>query len=197
MHSITKTDYFFFPNARTAATRKRKREAEAAGGGSAAADAEGGDDAEPTPVFLPDLPYTVKGMDLSLTGINSKLDALVKTKLARGECTVADLCYSMQETIFAMLVEVTERAMAHCGTGDVMVVGGVGCNVRLQEMLGQMAKDRGGRVYAMDERYCIDNGAMIAWAGLLDYKHNGPTPLAETTVTQRFRTDEVAVTWRE
>ncbi len=37
-----------------------------------------------------------------------------------------------QETIFAMLVEITERAMAHCNAPDVLIVGGVGCNLRLQ-----------------------------------------------------------------
>lgn len=31
-----------------------------------------------------------------------------------------------------MLVEITERAMAHCNTSDVLIVGGVGCNLRLQ-----------------------------------------------------------------
>ena len=46
-----------------------------------------------------------------------------------------DLCYSLQETIFAMLTETTERAMAHCGSNEVLLVGGVGCNVRLQEMM--------------------------------------------------------------
>jgi N6-L-threonylcarbamoyladenine synthase len=66
-----------------------------------------------------------------------------------------------------MLTEVTERAMAHCGSTDVIIVGGVGCNERLQEMIAQMAEDRGGKVGAMDERYCIDNGAMIAYAGTL------------------------------
>jgi len=43
----------------------------------------------------------------------------------------ADLCYSLQETVFAMLVETTERAMAHCGSNEVLLVGGVGCNKRL------------------------------------------------------------------
>ena len=42
-----------------------------------------------------------------------------------------DMC-RVQETIFAMLVEITERAMAHCGAADVLIVGGVGCNLRLQ-----------------------------------------------------------------
>lgn len=55
--------------------------------------------------------------------------------------------------------------MAHCGSDSVILVGGVGCNERLQEMMGEMVKERGGRVGHMDERYCIDNGAMIAYAG--------------------------------
>ncbi len=107
-----------------------------------------------------------------------------------------DLCFSLQETIFSMLVEITERAMAHTGSQEVLLVGGVGCNVRLQEMMEQMAKERGGKVCAMDERYCIDNGAMIAYAGYLQFKMGLITPLEETTFTQRFRTDEVEVAWR-
>lgn len=67
--------------------------------------------------------------------------------------TTADLCFSLQETVFAMLVEITERAMAHVGSNQVLIVGGVGCNERLQEMMALMAKERGGAVYATDERY--------------------------------------------
>ena len=66
-----------------------------------------------------------------------------------------------------MLVETTERAMARCGSNEVLLVGGVGCNLRLQEMMSTMAKERGGSVSAMDDAYCIDNGAMIAYAGVL------------------------------
>ena len=51
-----------------------------------------------------------------------------------------------------MLVEITERAMAHCGQNTVLIVGGVGCNKRLQEMMNLMVKERGGRVCAMDHR---------------------------------------------
>lgn len=98
-----------------------------------------------------------------------------------------------------MLVETTERAMAHCNSKEVLLVGGVGCNVRLQEMMGIMAAERGGSVCAMDDRYCIDNGAMIAYAGLLEYQHHGEKgmELSECTFTQRFRTDEVEVIWRD
>ena len=41
--------------------------------------------------------------------------------------TPADLCMTLQETVFAMLVEITERAMAHVGSKEVLIVGGVGC----------------------------------------------------------------------
>ncbi|CAO2819076.1 unnamed protein product [Amaranthus hypochondriacus] len=144
-----------------------------------------------------DLPYAVKGMDVSFSGILSFIESAAEEKLKSNECTPADLCYSLQETIFAMLVEITERAMAHCDAKDVLIVGGVGCNERLQGMMRIMCFERGGRLFATDDRYCIDNGAMIAYTGVLAYSHGLSTPLEESTFTQRFRTDEVYAIWRE
>ncbi|KND93848.1 tRNA N6-adenosine threonylcarbamoyltransferase [Tolypocladium ophioglossoides CBS 100239] len=149
---------------------------------------------------LLDLPYAVKGMDCSFSGILATADALAAQMKAPGpnaEFTPADLCFTLQETVFAMLVEITERAMAHVGSGQVLIVGGVGSNERLQDMMGEMARERGGSVYATDERFCIDNGIMIAHAGLLAYETGFRTPLEESQCTQRFRTDEVYVKWRD
>ncbi|CDH48208.1 glycoprotein endopeptidase kae1 [Lichtheimia corymbifera JMRC:FSU:9682] len=146
--------------------------------------------------YIP-LPYTVKGMDVSFSGILSHIEMVAKEKLPTGQVTPEDLCFSLQETLFAMLVEITERAMAHVESQEVLIVGGVGCNIRLQEMMEQMAKDRGGQVCAMDERFCIDNGIMIAHAGLLAHHTGYCTPLDKSNCTQRFRTDEVYVSWRE
>lgn len=145
---------------------------------------------------LIELPYVVKGMDVSFSGILSFIEIAAKEMLENGTANPADLCFSLQETIFAMLVEVTERAMAHVDAPDVLIVGGVGCNLRLQEMMNVMVGERGGRLYATDDRYCIDNGAMIAWPGLLALKCGQITPLEESRCTQRFRTDEVHVAWR-
>ncbi|CAK0759065.1 hypothetical protein CVIRNUC_002668 [Coccomyxa viridis] len=144
-----------------------------------------------------EMPYAVKGMDVSFSGLLSYIEEAARSLLAKEEATPADLCFSMQETIFAMLVEITERAMAHCNTPDVLIVGGVGCNLRLQEMMQVMVSERGGKLYSIDDRYCIDNGAMIAWPGLLAFKQGQVTPFEETTCTQRFRTDDVLVTWRD
>jgi N6-L-threonylcarbamoyladenine synthase len=143
-----------------------------------------------------ELPYTVKGMDVSFSGILTTIEQLAKTKLTTGEITRADLCFSLQETVFAMLVEITERAMAHTGQNQVLIVGGVGCNQRLQEMMASMVKDRNGTLCAMDHRYCIDNGAMIAQAGILALQFGETTALEDSWCTQRFRTDQVQTIWR-
>jgi len=146
-------------------------------------------------------------MDVSLTGILTSIEALTRDSRFRPDgkprslgdqdiVTPADLCFSLQETIFAMLVEITERAMAHIGSKEVLIVGGVGCNERLQEMMRIMAGERGGTVFATDERFCIDNGIMIAQAGLLSFRMGYKTPVNQSTCTQRYRTDQVHVSWR-
>jgi N6-L-threonylcarbamoyladenine synthase len=151
------------------------------------------------------LPYTVKGMDVSFSGILSAIEQKVlpekgnknrrKPLPKQEEASHEDLCYSLQETIFAMLVEITERAMAHCGSNEVLIVGGVGCNERLQEMMEIMCKERNGKLFATDERFCIDNGVMIAHAGWEMFRSGTRMKWSESTITQRFRTDDVLVTW--
>lgn len=149
------------------------------------------------------LPYVVKGMDMSFSGILSHIEQIAKKlnkdrkkseeEIYQEKC---NLCYSLQETLFAMLVEVTERAMAHIKSNQVLIVGGVGCNLRLQEMMKLMCADRDGTVCAMDDRYCIDNGAMIAQAGLCAFNSGIRENIKNCTITQRYRTDEVEVLWR-
>lgn len=87
--------------------------------------------------------------------------------------------------------------MAHCGSSEVLLVGGVGCNQKLQEMMGIMCKERNATLYATDDRFCIDNGAMIAQAGVEMFLSGQKTPWEDTTITQRYRTDEVEITWRD
>nr|CAD2151610.1 unnamed protein product [Meloidogyne enterolobii] len=143
------------------------------------------------------LPYVVKGMDISLSGILSHIEKEAPILVKSGKFSDADLCFSLQETVFAMLVEITERAMAHCGSKEVLIVGGVGCNERLQQMMNIMVNERKAKLFATDERFCIDNGAMIAQAGWEMYNCGMNAPIKECTYTQRYRTDQVRVLWRE
>ena len=143
-----------------------------------------------------ELPYVVKGMDVSFSGILTFVEQEARQKLKKGLVSKADLCFSLQQTLFAMLVEITETAMAHCGQNQGLIVGGVGCNKRLQQMMAEMVKQRGGSLCAMDDRYCIDNGAMIAQAGIFALQHGEMTKIEDTWCTQRIRTDQVQAIWR-
>jgi N6-L-threonylcarbamoyladenine synthase len=140
---------------------------------------------------LLDIPYSVKGMDVAFSGI---LTAALQLK-KRG-ASMENLCFSLQEICFSMLVEVAERAMAHVEKNEVLLGGGVVQNKRLQEMVRMMAEERGAKMFVPPGRLCIDNGAMIAWTGIL--MHNSGTRMSvdDTSINQRFRTDEVDVTWR-
>jgi N6-L-threonylcarbamoyladenine synthase len=138
-----------------------------------------------------DLPYSVKGMDLAFSGI---LTAAMQHR-AKGE-SIEDICFSVQETCFAMLTEVTERAMAHIEKSEVLLGGGVVQNKRLQAMVASMAQDRGGLTFVPDRTLCMDNGAMIAWTGLVMYEGGVRMTVKDTEIDQRFRTDQVDVTWR-
>ncbi|XP_039578399.1 probable tRNA N6-adenosine threonylcarbamoyltransferase [Passer montanus] len=143
------------------------------------------------------LPYVVKGLDVSFSGLLSHLQAVTPKLLASGEATPEDLCFSLQETAFAMLAEVTERALALTRARHLLLVGGVACNHRLQEMLRSMCRARGAELCPVDDRYCIDNGAMIAQAGCEMLRVGQVTELSQSGITQRYRTDEVEVTWRD
>jgi N6-L-threonylcarbamoyladenine synthase/N6-L-threonylcarbamoyladenine synthase/protein kinase Bud32 len=140
---------------------------------------------------LLDLPYSVKGMDMAFSGIMTAAVSL-KNKGHRLE----DILYSVQETCFAMLAEVTERAMAHVGKDEVLMGGGVAQNSRLRDMISRMAEERGAKMFVPQSRLCIDNGAMIAWLGHVMYDSGVRMTIDDTKVDQKFRTDEVDVTWR-
>ena len=137
-----------------------------------------------------DLPYVVKGMDFSFSGL---LSAALREH-EKGTA-IEDICYSLQETAFAMLVEVTERALSHTQKDEVMLCGGVSANTRLREMLNTMAVEHGAKFYMPQMKLCGDNGVMIAWLGLLMHKQFGPMDIKDTGIIQRFRTDEVDIPW--
>src|SRR5512139_1361493 len=135
-----------------------------------------------------ELPYTVKGMDLAFSGLVS---AAKDSKAA-----LPDVCYSLQETAFAMCVEVTERAMSLAGKNEVLLVGGVGANRRLQEMLRVMCEERGAQFFVPEQKYLGDNGAMIAYTGKLMLESGSSLPVESSQIKPSFRSDDVDVTWK-
>ncbi|MBW2980993.1 bifunctional N(6)-L-threonylcarbamoyladenine synthase/serine/threonine protein kinase [Candidatus Woesearchaeota archaeon] len=137
-----------------------------------------------------ELPYVVKGMDISVSGILTN----TKQKYDSKKYKLEDLTYSIQETVFAMLVEVAERAMAHCEKTELLLGGGVACNKRLQEMCAKMCKDRGAKLFVPENRVLTDNAIMIAWQGILEQKKR--ESLDKIDILPNWRTDDVKVDWR-
>ncbi|MEM3236755.1 MAG: KEOPS complex N(6)-L-threonylcarbamoyladenine synthase Kae1 [Candidatus Micrarchaeaceae archaeon] len=135
------------------------------------------------------LPYTVKGMDFSFTGLLTKAKSLIGRESPR------DLCFSIQEVSFSMLTEATERALLLTNSKELCVCGGVAQSKRLKEMLSIMAKSHRIKFgYASDELNA-DNGAMIAYVAERMLANGYSTPLRECNVQQRYRVDQFDMGW--
>ena len=139
------------------------------------------------------LPYTVKGMDLSFSGLLTAAVQAVQSKKG----SLEDVCFSLQEVAFSMLTEVTERALAHTEKPEVLLTGGVAANKKLQSMLEVIADEHGARFCVVPLRFAADNGAMIAWTGILAYKSGISTPVEKSYVNVKWRLEDVYAPWVE
>lgn len=141
-----------------------------------------------------ELPYSVKGMDVSFSGMFTLLKNMIKE--CETEEMKEDLCYSVQETVFAMLLEVSERAMAHCEKNELVLGGGVACNSRLKEMAKIMCDARGAKCIIPENQFLVDNAAMIGVLGIKMFKADNTTTLEQSIINPYERTDDVNVNWK-
>ncbi len=139
-----------------------------------------------------DLPYVVKGMDFSFAGLSSAAKQAVDDGVP-----VEDVCCGLQETVFAILTEVSERALSLTDANELVLGGGVGQNARLREMLGEMCEGRGAEFFAPEPRFLRDNAGMIAVLGAKMYAAGDTIPIADSAIDADFRPDQVPVTWRQ
>ncbi len=132
------------------------------------------------------MPYVIKGMDVSFTGIETYIKKLI------GKESPEDIAFSLQETVFSMLIEASERAMAYCNKNSLVITGGVAANSRLNEMGEIMCKERGAKFKPIPIEFAGDNGAMIAYTGYLmkDYEQKDIKP------RRNYRTDQVEILYR-
>ncbi|MFB6265936.1 MAG: bifunctional N(6)-L-threonylcarbamoyladenine synthase/serine/threonine protein kinase [Candidatus Nanohaloarchaea archaeon] len=136
--------------------------------------------------------YVVKGMDFSFSGLLTEAQRMYEQENAGKE----DLCFSFQEHMYAMLVEATERAVAHLEKDEILLTGGVAANSRLREMVETMAEERDAEAFTVPREYATDNGAMIAWQGINRARNEESDPVEETVVKPDWRPEEVEVSWR-
>jgi len=135
------------------------------------------------------LPYTVKGMDLAFSGLQTA--AVQKIGKEKKE----DLAYSLLHNAFAMVAEVSERALAHTEKKELLLTGGVAASKSLREMLEKMCKDRGAKFFVPPFETCTDSGLLIAWLGLVEHKAGNRMKVGDSEVKPRQRTDAIKVNW--
>lgn len=134
-----------------------------------------------------DMPYTVKGMDFSFTGILTHSIKAAKTN------RIADVCFSLQEVAFSMLCEATERAMLLSNSNEICICGGVAQNSRLKFMLETIAKEHNARLGFTENQYNADNGAMIAFVAERMLKAGAHESLDNCDIEQRYRVDSAKI----
>ena len=79
---------------------------------------------------------------------------------------------------------------------ELLLGGGVGCNLRLQEMAKIMCKERNAKFFVPENEYLTDNGSMIGWLGYLMYKSGSSINNKDKIdIYPNQRTDEVEITW--
>lgn len=138
-----------------------------------------------------DLPYVVKGQDVSFSGLLTAALRAVKDAGVRA----GDVCYSAREIAYSAIVEVSERGLAHTGKREVLVVGGVASSPVLRRKFELMSELRGVKLGMVPPTYAVDNGVMIAWTGLLSFKHGVVVKPEEAYVRQRWKLDQADVPW--
>ena len=132
------------------------------------------------------LPYSVKGNDVSFSGLLSATKSVAKK-------SKVDACYSLQETAFAMISESVERALSFTNKKELMIVGGVAANKRLSEMLKDVCKRHGCKFFVVPLPFAGDCGSQICWTGILESQVKQSTLLKDTFVTQSWRLDSVKI----
>jgi len=137
--------------------------------------------------YIP-LPYSVKGNDVSFSGLLSATKGIVNEG-------VEEACYSLQETAFAMICEATERALAFTKKKELMIVGGVAANKRLSNMLQSICKRQKCKFFVVPQKFAGDCGSQIAWQGLLEASVKKGASLENTFVKQSWRLDTVEITY--
>jgi N6-L-threonylcarbamoyladenine synthase len=131
------------------------------------------------------LPYVVKGNDVSFSGLLSATKSISSQK--------EKACFSLQETAFAMISEATERALSFTKKKELMIVGGVAANKRLSDMLKSICKRQNCKFYVVPQQFAGDCGPQIAWTGLLEATAKKGSALENTFVRQSWRLDSVNI----
>jgi N6-L-threonylcarbamoyladenine synthase len=108
------------------------------------------------------------GLDFSFSGLKTyTLNTVAKHggRQALDEQTRADIARAFEDAVVDTLVIKCRRALQQEQLETLVIAGGVSANKHLRSSLERALQKNGARVFYPAERFCTDNGAMIAFAG--------------------------------
>ena len=106
------------------------------------------------------------GLDFSFSGLKTFAANTIRNN-DDSEQTRADIARAFEDAVVDTLMIKCKRALEKTGFKRLVMAGGVSANRTLRAKLAQMMQKRGGEVFYARPEFCTDNGAMIAYAGMV------------------------------
>jgi N6-L-threonylcarbamoyladenine synthase len=111
------------------------------------------------------------GCDFSFSGIKTA----ARNFIQNSKFTIEDICASFQASVVDCMVNRLRNAMKDprvisTAPKTLVVAGGVSKNAAIREALQKLSDENGMTFAAPPLNLCTDNGAMIAWAGIENYR---------------------------
>ncbi|GJH42206.1 tRNA (adenosine(37)-N6)-threonylcarbamoyltransferase complex transferase subunit TsaD [Pasteurella canis] len=122
------------------------------------------------------------GLDFSFSGLKTfaanTIAQVIQQESELTEQTKADIAYAFQQAVVETLAIKCRRALKETGLTRLVIAGGVSANKQLRQHLSELMQQLNGEVFYPQPQFCTDNGAMIAYAGLLRLKQGEQQDLA-------------------
>jgi N6-L-threonylcarbamoyladenine synthase len=135
-----------------------------------------------------DLDFSFSGLKTAVLNQVKKFELLGITDSAEIANFHVDLARSFVDSLVAVLVSKSEKALKQTSCKHLVLAGGVGANLQLRAALNDKARKNGFEVHYPPLELCTDNGVMIAFAGALRMliKNNGSTTSGAFDVKPRW-----------
>lgn len=106
------------------------------------------------------------GLDFSFSGLKTFAANTIRNN-DDSEQTRADIARAFEDAVVDTLMIKCKRALDQTGFKRLVMAGGVSANRTLRAKLAEMMQKRCGEVFYARPEFCTDNGAMIAYAGMV------------------------------
>jgi N6-L-threonylcarbamoyladenine synthase len=124
------------------------------------------------------------GLDFSFSGLKTFAANTIRSN-GNDDQTRADIARAFEDAVVDTLAIKCKRALEQTGFKRLVMAGGVSANRTLRSKMAEMLHKRGGEVFYARPEFCTDNGAMIAYAGLVRLQ-SGANPELSVSVRPRW-----------